>query len=700
MEETADDEEMILFPNKLAREKKYWQFIRMIADPSVTKPLSGFTFQHCVGLYCTKCKLKLKYVKGDTKIIRRHMECIHAKDLKTFVSGGSEKRLMNDFLLCSNKKMKRAGKSEEEELKRLCVSWITRSLRPIHIVEDGGLIQLVRYVNSLKSEVVLPRRTCISDSIRRVASDGRSRIKEKLQAECDYYCASTDIWTSRSTKSFIAFTVHFLTKNFDMVSLNLEVKAFGGKHSGERIAQMLSDIIMDWGLEKNRITFMLRDNAANGSAACNMMGVPSFGCIPHSMHLVLAPLLFPKKNIRDVISGCGDFDTLLTSENMSEFDASLTGGDKEIIQTLSSKIKGFRDLCKYFAKSPKGLEKLVSFRPKEARPVKPIVDVVTRWSSTCDMLKRLMVLRGSIESFVSYAYSNAGRNEFGDFRKKKPKAEDWFIVECILKLLYPFEAATTLLSGETYGTMVLAFPTLRIIKRNISNDQIFDDVVQNYESSGEDVSKELVFMKQVREYILNHFCARFTNIPVSVIACSVLHPSFAAMKHLRPEEKRGAEHFIINEMMDMAATRTASPLPDKSDVIDLASSPTNNGSELIFEMMGTACDDDVCGSLDETRDKVTLRLNCVKELQSYLEIAKRTTSKMQCPKGWWKANHGPFKLLSPVARKWLGCLCSSVPSERAFSTSGNTITVKRSSLSDSMVRDIVFLHDNCKGLDL
>ncbi|EGZ11392.1 hypothetical protein PHYSODRAFT_412203, partial [Phytophthora sojae] len=64
------------------------------------------------------------------------------------------------------------------------------------------------------------------------------------------------------------------------------------------------------------------------------------------------------------------------------------------------------------------------------------------------------------------------------------------------------------------------------------------------------------------------------------------------------------------------------------------------------------------------------------------------------PFWWWKVNGDNYPNLRKLARKWLGAVATSVPSERAFSTSGNIITVKRSSLKPTMVRDLVFMAEN------
>lgn len=67
--------------------------------------------------------------------------------------------------------------------------------------------------------------------------------------------------------------------------------------------------------------------------------------------------------------------------------------------------------------------------------------------------------------------------------------------------------------------------------------------------------------------------------------------------------------------------------------------------------------------------------------------------------GFWRNQKDRFQLLSPIARKWLGAVATSVPSERCFSVSGGTVTKKRNKLSSDHVDDLVFLHDNLRKLD-
>ncbi len=153
-----------------------------------------------------------------------------------------------------------------------------------------GFIELVELVNHLKTAVELPHRTCIAEHICEKAAKGRIGLKQRIKSEALFYCTTTDIWSSRALSAFIGFTTHYLTKEFELVSWSLEVQKFKGKHSEDRICEVLQKIISDWNLNKANMVLMVHDNASNWALATRLLGVDSFGCIAHSFHLDLGPL--------------------------------------------------------------------------------------------------------------------------------------------------------------------------------------------------------------------------------------------------------------------------------------------------------------------------------------------------------------------------------------------------------------------------
>ena len=51
-----------------------------------------------------------------------------------------------------------------------------------------------------------------------------------------------------------------------------------------------------------------------------------------------------------------------------------------------------------------------------------------------------------------------------------------------------------------------------------------------------------------------------------------------------------------------------------------------------------------------------------------------------CPRAWWQENESRFPALAGVARRYLGAPCTSVESERLFSSAGHVFTDQRNRL--------------------
>ena len=69
------------------------------------------------------------------------------------------------------------------------------------------------------------------------------------------------------------------------------------------------------------------------------------------------------------------------------------------------------------------------------------------------------------------------------------------------------------------------------------------------------------------------------------------------------------------------------------------------------------------------------------------------------PLKWWRNNECRYPCLSSLAKRYLCIPATSASSERVFSTSGNIVTQKRSTLSSENLESLVFLNYNLKRLD-
>jgi hypothetical protein len=264
-------------------------------------------------------------------------------------------------------------------------------------------------------------------------------MKEKLQNDIKYFSATTDIWSSKSMESFMPLTLHALTEDFEVINLTLAVDPLRGRHTSDFICRTMQDSFNDWGVQKDDLVLMLRDNASNAVKACNDWNVKYFGCIGHTFHLILGPLFVKKglasnDDIKDNDNGTeyfredGDDD-----DDVSRNDDSVDYDEDELLDTLNAfsneiyrsevrhvgKVVGnFRHIAKYVCKSTIAKEKLDSIQ--KANGNKTIsnleLDVRTQWNSTLKMLQKLVRLRTSWCILHQYMKSPEGKQKFNHKR--------------------------------------------------------------------------------------------------------------------------------------------------------------------------------------------------------------------------------------------------------------------------------------------
>lgn len=80
------------------------------------------------------------------------------------------------------------------------------------------------------------------------------------------------------------------------------------------------------------------------------------------------------------------------------------------------------------------------------------------------------------------------------------------------------------------------------------------------------------------------------------------------------------------------------------------------------------------------------------ELNSYLQTVE--VDGETNPMEWWRQHEANFPRVASLAKKYLCIPATSAPSERAFSTSGNIVTCRRSALKPERVDQLVFLAHN------
>lgn len=172
---------------------------------------------------------------------------------------------------------------------------------------------------------------------------------------------TTDLWTSASQESYIAIIAPHVDIDFKFKKVLLECAPLPGSHTAVNIAEEISRIIDDLGIDKKQILITTTDNALNmQNAVKRHLGLKNFGCFAHTLNLVV--------------------------EKALEVD------------TVKSTIEKVKAAVAYYKRSNIAMEKLLKYQIQTgvAQPKRLLQAGPTRWNSVFFMLERFLELQDAL----------------------------------------------------------------------------------------------------------------------------------------------------------------------------------------------------------------------------------------------------------------------------------------------------------------
>ncbi|KAK9312050.1 hypothetical protein V1524DRAFT_466634, partial [Lipomyces starkeyi] len=154
----------------------------------------------------------------------------------------------------------RAELSHQARLERNLLRWTVTELQPFTVIERPTF----RAIFADLPGVTLPfgsRRTLQ----RRTESEFvqyRLKLREELAATCNTIALSLDVWTSKNSIAVLAVIGHWLNQDFEYQERLLEFKEIEGAHTGENLAEMVENLLIELDLEYKLLT-ITADNASN-----------------------------------------------------------------------------------------------------------------------------------------------------------------------------------------------------------------------------------------------------------------------------------------------------------------------------------------------------------------------------------------------------------------------------------------------------
>lgn len=183
--------------------------------------------------------------------------------------------------------------------------------------------------------------------------------------------------------------------------------------------------------------------------------------------------------------------------------------------------------------------------------------------------------------------------------------------------------------------------------------------------------------------MLNNLNSRYTNIEsIQVLAqATYLDPRFKKNGFNQSDALQKCRANIQENLTRMEKEDKANsdglPLPQKPMVASTSKPDAGIWSHFEEEV---------------SKMKPSSTVSAILEMRQYAE--EQLLPLKEDPLKWWKKRMLVYPNLSKMARKYLGIVATSVPSERIFSKAGELVSEKRNRLNPEHVQQILFLNAN------
>ncbi|OLL24762.1 putative AC transposase [Neolecta irregularis DAH-3] len=157
-------------------------------------------------------------------------------------------------------------------LRELWLQFITQNDLPLRLNESPALRTLLQFLSPEANSTLPLSHTAVADDLKRSFTFKKGLVKTALQHAKSSIHICPDIWSSGNNLSLLGVRVHFVSEDFKLEELTLGLKELDGAHTGENIAGVLLDLLLDYNIA-NKLGFLNADNAANNNTAARSLSL-------------------------------------------------------------------------------------------------------------------------------------------------------------------------------------------------------------------------------------------------------------------------------------------------------------------------------------------------------------------------------------------------------------------------------------------
>lgn len=110
----------------------------------------------------------------------------------------------------------------------------------------------------------------------------RNDVMAQLK-QMKHYAMTTDPWTSGACDPYITLTIHYIDGEWSLKSKCLDTVALFADHTGDNIADCVTDILSNWELELKNVVAATTDSGSNLISAFRTLDLLRISCFGHNL---------------------------------------------------------------------------------------------------------------------------------------------------------------------------------------------------------------------------------------------------------------------------------------------------------------------------------------------------------------------------------------------------------------------------------
>lgn len=458
-------------------------------------------------------------------------------------------------------------------------------------------------------------------------------VREKISSENPTFVAvALDGWSSFH-HSYLGVIVFYLRDGtWKRERICIGCIPFDERHTAQNIFTRLKDLLFEWNLY-SKTEVALRDNAANVTAAFNVAecSINSFGCMNHSLQLVIKSELFTLSSVKDLIAKC---------RRVAGHASQSTAFYKELYSQQE----------RHFGKNER---------------LSLLQDVETRWNSTYIMLERAQKLKHPLVSTL--LATGSLDMEFS--------SQDWNLMEKLVNVLGVFYEATKALSSSD-ASISCVIPLVTTILKSL------------------EVKSADFGIMGMKRGLREEMARRFAGIESKEILAlaTLLDPNYQIHFFRDKDALKDAKQLLCQKVVDTVRDEDLKP-SETANATNETEAPAQTSClhSLMYDIRKEK--DEVHEVLAENEDNHSKALLVVsKYLTSSAPIG---SSPLSFWRDYELVHSAPMeKALITLAKKYLTPPPTSTDVERLFSTSGDILSDERNRLLPSNVEKLLLCHEN------